>query len=56
MILHFSHIGFTEGRTFIKSLFDWVPRRGSGCRFGFRYRGADNRTANQRRFERDRRR
>src|SRR5579862_9591737 len=43
MILHFSHIGLTDGRTFtLASLSSWnnfpvVPRRGSGDRYGRRY-------------------
>src|SRR3954452_1786509 len=37
MILHFSHIGFTDGRTFMIP-FGWPPRRGgSGARRGRRY-------------------
>jgi hypothetical protein len=37
MILHFSHIGFTDGLTFMIP-FGWSLRPGSGCRDGRRYR------------------
>jgi hypothetical protein len=37
MILHFSHIGLTDGLTFMIP-FGWSSRVGSGCRFGRRYR------------------
>jgi hypothetical protein len=37
MILHFSHIGLTDGRTFMIP-FGWSRRLGSGCRDGRRYR------------------
>jgi hypothetical protein len=40
MILHFSHIGLTDGRTFMIP-FDWIQRSGSGCRFGRRYHPAE---------------
>jgi len=36
MILHFSHIGLTDGRTFMIP-FGWFRRPGSGCRDGRRY-------------------
>jgi hypothetical protein len=36
MILHFSHIGFTDGRTFMIP-FGWSQRPGSGGRDGPRY-------------------
>jgi len=36
MILHFSHIGFTDGLTFMIP-FGWSRRPGSGCRNGCRY-------------------
>jgi hypothetical protein len=36
MILHFSHIGLTDGLTFMIP-FGWSRRRGSGCRDGRRY-------------------
>jgi len=35
--LHFSHIGLTEGLTFMIP-FGWFRRLGSGCRCGRRYR------------------
>jgi len=39
MILHFSHIGLTDGRTFMIPFGDWLFRSlGSGCRTGRRYR------------------
>jgi hypothetical protein len=37
MILHFSHIGLTDGLTFMIP-FGWSLRLGSGCRDGRRYR------------------
>jgi hypothetical protein len=37
MILHFSHIGLTDGLTFMIP-FGWSLRPGSGCRDGRRYR------------------
>jgi hypothetical protein len=37
MILHFSHIGLTDGLTFMIP-FGWSLRPGSGCRDGCRYR------------------
>jgi hypothetical protein len=37
MILHFSHIGLTDGLTFMIP-FGWSRRHGSGCRDGRRYR------------------
>jgi hypothetical protein len=37
MILHFSHIGLTDGLTFMIP-FGWSLRHGSGCRDGRRYR------------------
>jgi hypothetical protein len=37
MILHFSHIGLTDGLTFMIP-FGWSRRLGSGCRYGRRYR------------------
>jgi hypothetical protein len=37
MILHFSHIGLTDGLTFMIP-FGWSLRPGSGCRDGSRYR------------------
>jgi len=40
MILHFSHIGLTDGRTFMIP-FGWFLRPGSGCRLGCRYRVGD---------------
>jgi hypothetical protein len=36
MILHFSHIGLTDGLTFMIP-FGWSLRLGSGCRGGCRY-------------------
>jgi hypothetical protein len=36
MILHFSHIGLTDGLTFMIP-FGWSLRLGSGCRDGRRY-------------------
>jgi hypothetical protein len=36
MILHFSHIGLTDGLTFMIP-FGWSRRAGSGCRSGRRY-------------------
>jgi hypothetical protein len=36
MILHFSHIGLTDGLTFMIP-FGWSLRHGSGCRDGRRY-------------------
>jgi hypothetical protein len=36
MILHFSHIGLTDGLTFMIP-FGWFRRPGSGCRGGRRY-------------------
>jgi hypothetical protein len=52
MILHFSHIGLTDGLTFM-ILFRLVRRLGSGCRDGRRYqvgelRSRTNRFANER--------
>jgi hypothetical protein len=41
MILHFSHIGLTDGRTFMIP-FGLVRRPGSGCRDGRRYRDVDD--------------
>jgi len=46
MILHFSHIGLTEGRTFTLLIalvvsISSVLRPGSGDRFGRRYRAAE---------------
>jgi hypothetical protein len=38
MILHFSHIGLTDGLTFMFPFGGWVPAIGSGCRCGRRYR------------------
>jgi hypothetical protein len=40
MILHFSHIGLTDGLTFMIP-FGWFLRPGSGCRDGCRYRVVD---------------
>jgi len=40
MILHFSHIGLTDGLTFMIP-FGWFLRPGSGCRPGCRYRVVD---------------
>src|SRR5277367_1870481 len=40
MTLHFSHIGLTDGRTFMIP-FGWSERRGSGCRCGIRYLDAE---------------
>jgi hypothetical protein len=40
MILHFSHIGFTDGLTFMIP-FGWFRRSGSGGRDGRRYRLVD---------------
>jgi hypothetical protein len=40
MILHFSHIGLTDGLTFMIP-FGWFPRPGSGCRSGRRYQIVD---------------
>jgi hypothetical protein len=38
MILHFSHIGFTDGLTFMIPFGGWIPGLGSGGRPGRRYR------------------
>jgi hypothetical protein len=40
MILHFSHIGLTDGLTFMIP-FGWSRRPGSGCRSGRRYQVED---------------
>jgi len=40
MILHFSHIGLTDGLTFMIP-FGWSRRPGSGDRCGRRYRVVD---------------
>jgi len=40
MILHFSHIGLTDGLTFMIP-FGWSRRPGSGCRRGRRYQVVD---------------
>src|SRR5215217_582099 len=37
MILHFSHIGLTDGRTFMVPFGFWIQRAGSGCPYGCRY-------------------
>jgi hypothetical protein len=41
MILHFSHIGLTDGRTFMIPFGGWTPATGSGCRCGRRYQVVD---------------
>src|SRR5205085_10962091 len=41
MILHFSHIGLTDGPTFMIPFGGRVPATGSGCRCGRRYRIVD---------------
>jgi hypothetical protein len=42
MILHFSHIGLTDGRTFMIPFGDWgFLRPGSGCRTSSRYPAVD---------------
>ena len=45
MILHFSHIGLTDGLTFmIPFRLRFFPRPGSGCRTGRRYRAGNTLT------------
>jgi hypothetical protein len=44
MILHFSHIGLTDGRTFMIPFGSVNQRPGSGCREGRRYPVADARS------------
>jgi hypothetical protein len=52
MILHFSHMGLTDGRTFMFP-FDWIPSPGSGCRSGRRYRAQELLAARNRAKKRD---
>jgi len=40
MILHFSHIGFTDGRTFMVPFGSTTRTGGSGDRYGRRYHPA----------------
>jgi hypothetical protein len=54
MILHFSHIGLTDGRTFTADslsisgkLWSWFLGLGSGDRYGRRYRAEEARAVKQ---------